>query len=283
MTGPEKSPPVEVPADRHSSDAEASGSRGLSRRELTAALAAGMTAATAGIAAWRRSRPDRQGSPRSARLVMVIDLRRCYGCQACSVACKSENGVPLGNFRSWVTPVAVGTLPAVSRTYLPRLCNHCDKPACVKVCPVGASIRRGDGIVYIDKQACIGCRYCMGACPYGVRSFGWTRPDEDELPFPSRAVGVADKCDLCRHRVDRGLVPSCVNTCPAGARTVGDLNDPRSEVARLVAVNPVQTLLPDLGTRPQVLYIGLDQRVAELAIAAGVRMRPVESAGGGEA
>lgn len=252
------------------------------RRNIVSALGAGI-AATLGLAAWTRTAVSPADDGRRGRMAMVIDLRRCYGCQACTVACKSEHGVTLGSFRSWVTPVVVGTYPTATRTCLPRLCNHCERPACVKVCPVGATTRRGDGIVVIDKEACIGCRYCMGACPYGVRSFAWNHVDDDGLAFPSRAIGVADKCDFCTHRIDQGLVPACVNTCPAGARVVGDLDDPHSDVARLVAANPVQTLLPELGTRPQVFYIGLDQRVAEAAIAAGVRVTPIDAAPAAEA
>lgn len=210
------------------------------------------------------------------KMAMVIDLRKCYGCNACAVSCKSENGVVLGNFRSWVGQVNKGKYPDVTRHFLPRLCNHCEKPACVKVCPTGASNKKDNGVVSIDKNVCIGCRYCMSACPYGVRSFVWKKRDGNELAYPSRQVGIADKCDLCFHRLEKGVVPACVNTCPASARILGDLNDPESEVSKIIASNPVQTLLPELGTGPNVYYIGLDQKAAEVSIASGVRMSPLE-------
>ena len=126
----------------------------------------------------------------------------------------------------------------------------------------------------VDKSICIGCRYCMVNCPYRARSFVWER--RKGSGYPSEEPGVVDKCDLCFHRLDKGVVPSCVNGCPASCRTVGDLNDSNSEVSKLVADNPVQTLLPELGNEPQVYYIGLDRRAAEAAFESGVRATPVK-------
>jgi tetrathionate reductase subunit B len=177
---------------------------------------------------------------------MVIDTRKCIGCQGCSVACKSEFGVPLGHTRSWVEYVEKGTFPDVTRSFLPRLCNHCSDPQCVAVCPTGATYRREqDGVVDIDSEVCIGCKYCMQACPYGVR-------------FINPVSGSADKCDFCLHRVKEGLVPSCVNTCMGRARIFGDLNDPNSEVSRVIAKNPVTVLRKEMGTKPNVFYIAAD-------------------------
>lgn len=194
-------------------------------------------------------------APRTRRLSMILDLDRCIGCQACSVACKAEHGIRLGGFRAWVSEKEVGCYPTVSRLFLPRLCNHCEHPPCLDVCPTGATYKRDDGLVAIDKSRCIGCRHCMKACPYGVRYFNPSR-SADEKAFPALTHGTVDKCDFCSHRIDRGVVPACVNTCPVGARIFGDLNDPEGQIQRLKAEGVVQPLLPEFGTGPSVFYKG---------------------------
>lgn len=182
---------------------------------------------------------------RKKRYAMVIDLRKCTGCHTCSLVCKSENDIPLGVWRTWVKRVEKGRYPRVREFFLPVVCNNCENPICVTVCPVNAGIKRPDGIVIIDPHRCIGCRYCMAACPYGVRHIHpWKK--------------IAEKCDWCHHRVDAGLLPACVAACPTGAILFGDLNDPESEVARAVAENAVQVIKPESGTQPQTFYIGLD-------------------------
>ncbi len=179
------------------------------------------------------------------RLAMVIDLRKCIGCSACSVSCKQEYEVPVGVFRSWVKVVEKGTFPNVRKVALPRLCNHCDNPPCVDVCPVEASYKADNGAVLIHYDRCIGCKYCMAACPFDAR-------------FINPETKTADKCTFCVHRQADGGQPACVVTCMSKARTFGDLNDPNSEVAKLVGTQPVQVLKPAMGTEPQVYYIGLD-------------------------
>ncbi|AYH41905.1 sulfate reduction electron transfer complex DsrMKJOP subunit DsrO [Azoarcus sp. DN11] len=183
---------------------------------------------------------------------MLVDVRKCIGCQACTVACIQENAVPEGSFRTVVSTYSVKLVDAVqpAGTYLlPRLCNHCEAPPCIPVCPVGATFKRDDGIVVIDGERCVGCAYCVQACPYDAR-------------FINHATNKADKCTFCAHRVDAGLLPACVETCVGGARIFGDLNDPQGELRRRLdaAKAEVKVLKPEQGTEPRVFYIGLDER-----------------------
>ena len=176
---------------------------------------------------------------------MLFDLRKCTGCFTCTVACKSENDVPLGVWRTWVKKTEKGYFPDVKEFFLPIVCNNCEKPICVTVCPVNAGIKRPDGIVYIDPHRCIGCRYCMASCPYGVRYI-----------HPHRKI--AEKCFWCHHRVDAGLEPACVVACPNQAILFGDVLDPDSALSKALAENAVQVIKPEIGTQPQTYYIGLD-------------------------
>jgi len=179
------------------------------------------------------------------RYGFVIDHRRCIGCHACTVACKEENRVPLGAFRTWVKYVEKGTFPNTRRYFSVLRCNHCDDAPCVTICPTVALYRRPDGIVDLDGARCIGCKSCMQACPY------------DAL-YIDPGTGTAAKCHYCAHRVERGLEPACVIVCPERAIVAGDLDDSASEVARLVASEPVQVRKPEKGTRPKVFYVGAD-------------------------
>jgi len=186
------------------------------------------------------------GRPKTVRWGMYVDLARCIGCQSCAVACKAENDVPLGVFRTWVKVVETGRFPNVKRGYLPVNCNQCEKPVCVEVCPVKATYQREDGIVLVDPHRCIGCQYCKAACPYEVRHLDPLRK-------------IISKCYLCHHRLDAGLPPACVEACPTGARRVGNLLDPRDPVSECLGRQAVQVLLPEHGTEPQVYYAGLDE------------------------
>ncbi len=175
---------------------------------------------------------------------MLIDLRKCIGCQACTAACKFENNVPEGVFRTWVPDVELGTYPDTRRAFLPRLCNHCERPSCIEVCPAGATWQRRDGIVEIDYDLCWGCGACVNACPYDAR-------------FIDPVTMTANKCTFCSQRVDQGLLPACVETCVGGARQFGDLNDPNDPMTKQVLTEPVQQLKPGTGNEPRVYYIGL--------------------------
>ena len=179
------------------------------------------------------------------RYAMVVDLRRCIGCHSCAVACKSENRVPLGVFRSWVKIIEKGKYPNITRHFLPTLCNQCDHPPCVINCPVQATWKREDGIVIIDEHRCIGCKYCLASCPYNARYINPLMP-------------IVQKCYFCHHRVYAGLEPACVEACPARARTFGDLNNPEAEVTKLISKLPFQMLKPEMGTFPKVYYIAAD-------------------------
>lgn len=201
---------------------------------------------------------ETRGKPGLKRYAMVIDLRRCIGCDACMVACKAEFDVPLGVFRTWVPYKVVGTYPNVKKQFLPRLCNHCDDPPCVRACPVGATYKVEDGgFVLQNYERCIGCKACMASCPYNAR---FMLPKQRTY---ASVTSVVDKCTFCHHRVTQGLAPACVQTCIGRARIFGDLNDPKSEVSYLVNNLPTQVLRPEEGTKPNVFYIGADRNLTE--------------------
>ena len=182
-------------------------------------------------------------SENQKRWGMVIETKRCIDCKACMVACKVENQIPLGKHRNWVGYVGpTGTFPTLGLRFEPGNCMHCENPPCERVCPTGATYQREDGIVLIDYDKCIGCRYCMQACPYDARYFD-----------PAR--GVVDKCTFCVHRLDAGQPTACVETCVGGARHYGDLNDPNSEVSKLLATNEHRVAYEEAGTGPKVFYI----------------------------
>lgn len=199
---------------------------------------------------------------------MVIDLTKCrQGCTACVDACREENNVAHhGDSRwdiHWIRKVALEKQGEGHGHGEPMLllCNHCDKPPCAQVCPVKATYKRRDGIVVIDHHRCIGCRYCMIACPYNARYFNFKEgehwPNKD---FPKRSHGVAEACTLCAHLLEKGQKPACVAACEgtgANVLHVGNLNDPYSNVSRLIAGNPAKRIRDDLGTEPKVYYIGL--------------------------
>jgi len=181
------------------------------------------------------------------RYAFVIDQGRCIGCHACSVACKAEHDVPLGDYRTWVKYVEKGTFPDVRRFFTVLRCNHCEAAPCVEICPTTALYRRDDGIVDFDRDACIGCKACMQACPYDAL---YIHPDR----------GTAEKCNFCSHRIEIGLEPPCATVCPAEAILVGDLDDPTTRVAQIVATKKVDVRKPEKGTMPKVFYVDSEPR-----------------------
>lgn len=203
-----------------------------------------------------------------SKLVMLVDTKRCIACNSCAVACKVENNLPKDVWWNRVMTVGGPHLDAPSGTY-PSLemynvtvaCQHCENPACVKVCPVGATYKDPEtGVVRQDYDKCIGCRMCMAACPYNARSFNWAEPAfvpdfaYGDGQVERRERGVAEKCTLCKERTDRGEEPRCVQCCPLDARIFGDLDDPNSEVSKVIVERKARVLLEEQGTRPQVYY-----------------------------
>ena len=202
------------------------------------------------------------------RYGMVIDLKRCSGCKTCSVVCKVANNIP--NDIIWnrvlteggnAPDTAGGTWDNPEMQHWPVACQHCENPACTKVCPVGATWKdEQTGIVRQDYDKCIGCRMCMAACPYNARSFNWEEPVRDvdfnygDAEVPVRPRGVAEKCTLCRERTDRGEEPMCVVCCPTHARIFGDLDDPQSEICQEIARTNAQPLAGDL-TTAKIYYV----------------------------
>lgn len=224
------------------------------------------------------------------KYVMVIDLQRCSGCGACIITCKNENNLTEGI--SWSSKInkTVGTFPNARYEYIPTLCNHCEHAPCIKGCPTKAMHKIEGNITMHDPDICIGCRYCMARCPYGIISFNWEKPhkfwkDEEEIindgtsapaeivkksggtviPYYNperdetlpgiRPKGVVEKCTFCDHRVRKGELPYCVTSCPANARIFGDIDDPNSKVSELIGKYQTTRLREELGTEPAVYYI----------------------------
>lgn len=200
---------------------------------------------------------------------MVIDLRRCVGCDSCTVACRVENFTPPGILWCDIRKSERGSYPDAKLISIPVNCYHCKNPPCVKVCPTGASYKQEDGVVLVDYEKCIGCQACILSCPYRARSFvygvaeyypgkGLTPYEHlrDSMKGSKRHVpGVTEKCTFCVGRVDDGRQPFCVETCIGEARFFGDLNDPNSKVSELIAKRGALQMRPDLGTDPSVYYI----------------------------
>lgn len=177
------------------------------------------------------------------RYGMVIDLKKCIGCYGCQIFCKTENATPPGMLWSRVFLYEFGNYPTVEKRPLPVLCMHCGVPECVNVCPTGASVKRPDGIVTVDRDRCTGCLNCLMACPYGARNLflenieyfpGQGLTPYEKLGYQRHRLGVVGKCDFCLPRIGKGLEPACVKNCMAKARYFGDLDDPDSEVSRLI-------------------------------------------------
>jgi Fe-S-cluster-containing dehydrogenase component len=243
----------------------------IKRRDFLKLAAVG-TAAAGGLNIARKASASERGGSSPYKWVMVIDQSRCTGCGYCTNACRAANDVPPNiSWNKVIQTEDVGGKPV----FVSRPCMHCEHAPCVEVCMVGASYRRPDGIVMMDYDKCIGCRYCEVACPYSARAFNWEAfdgpnpavPTWGQPEVPRRVRGVVEKCSFCYQRIDRGLslglkpgvdrqaTPACVVACPMGARKFGDLNDPESEVSKLLSSNAYIRLRDDLGTSPRVYYL----------------------------
>jgi molybdopterin-containing oxidoreductase family iron-sulfur binding subunit len=247
---------------------------GIATLAALAALGRKFLGSLSGIAQKTASFAGESAPPR--RWAMVIDLRKCAkekGCADCLAACDKAHNIPEFKSRAhevrWIwTEKFADVFPEQASQYaegvfndlpIPVLCNHCDKPPCVRVCPTQATWKREDGIVMMDWHRCIGCRYCIAACPYGARSFNWLDPRPRiaslNLDFPTRTKGVVEKCNFCEERLAEGKLPACVEACSEEALVFGDLADPGSEIRRLLRTRYAIRRKAELGTGPAVFYL----------------------------
>ncbi len=251
----------------------------LSRKDFLRLAAGAVALAGAGGLVHAVNGPDatprlRSGQDRK-RWGMVIDLQKCHeekGCDRCARACHATHNVPgipdKAHEVKWIwNERSADVFPFQPSEYtnqsadapLPVLCNHCTDPACVRVCPTRATWKRQDGVVMMDYHRCIGCRYCMAACPYGSRSFNYEdpRPHLERInpDFPTRTAGVVEKCNFCEERLARGQLPACVEACPRQAMAFGDLNDEQSAIRRILARRFSVQRQPELGCGPSIFYL----------------------------
>jgi [DsrC]-trisulfide reductase subunit O len=210
-----------------------------------------------------QARSPQEAASKLQRWGLLIDITKCGQCDACVTACAGENGWT-GHDRpetdpQWIRKVSLRDRSTGFAQTLPLMCQHCEHPPCVDVCPTGASFKRADGIVLVDKHTCIGCRYCVMACPYAARSFVH-EPLSGQKPDVPRGKGTVEACTLCVHRVDRGETPACVEACGrdgGGAMAFGDLNDASSDIHRRLTGEPSSQIRADLGLNTGVRYQGL--------------------------
>ncbi len=248
----------------------------IKRRDFMKLSLAGLATATLAMQMKTGPREHGGGETSDHRWGMIIDLNKCVGCEECTLACRANNDVPPDI--SWNRVLEVEQ-QADKTIYATVPCMHCENAPCVGVCPVGATYHRADGIVMMDYERCIGCRYCQMACPYGARSFNWQAftgkntavPEHGSPEIERRPRGVVEKCSFCYQRIDRGLemglmpgvdreaTPACVNACPVGARIFGDMNDPESAVSQQLETHTAFRLYEDKGTEPRVYYLPLHE------------------------
>jgi len=236
--------------------------KGVARRTVLAAAASALAAVVVapGVRLFAFAEAaSTQPSQKRVRLGMLIDVTQCpAGCDACVRACNQENGLSGRTGPTdaqWIRKVEVREAATGRTASVPVMCQHCASPACVDVCPTNASFKRADGIVLVDRHRCIGCRYCMIACPYKARSFVH-EPLADQRADVPRGKGCVEGCTMCVHRIDRGLSPACADACPAGAIVFGDMNDPASAIGQQLRSLASTQMRADLGLDPGVRYRG---------------------------
>ncbi len=230
------------------------------RQFLKTSLGAAAVAIAPGMLLFDTAQGKTEAASSKVRWGMLIDTAQCKtGCNDCVTACNKENGLSGGTLPTdsqWMRKIDIKDISNGHETSLPMMCQHCEEPPCVDVCPTGASFKRADGIVLVDKHRCIGCRYCMMACPYKARSFVH-EPLHDQNPDVPRGKGTVESCTMCVHRIDKGQQPACAQACPNKAILFGDLNDANSEIAqKLRSVASVQ-VRADLQLNPGIRYQGL--------------------------